>query len=84
MHKKILKQEKWIWFFQDLGLPLLVTLAILFSGRWFFPRENVSAMFTIFYLGLLYLSSLLCSILISPSARNWVIEGIIRRKAIAK
>ena len=82
MHKKLLKQENWSWFVQDVGLPLLVALSIVLIGRWYFPKENINGIFPFFYLGLTYVLAVVSAILISPSVRSWVMRSVIKRKSM--
>ena len=33
MHRRLIKDEKWAWYFQDLGPPLLVAVGMVLVGR---------------------------------------------------
>jgi O-antigen/teichoic acid export membrane protein len=39
MHSRLLRGEKWRWYIQDVGLPLLATLVVVIIGRWLFPVQ---------------------------------------------
>lgn len=82
MHRKILRLEKWRWCFQDVGMPLLAALAIILAGRWFFSMENTGTFFIVAYLIVIYLLSLSAAFLVSPRARNWVMEGLFKHRAL--
>src|ERR1700722_9028437 len=67
MHQRIVKHEKLRWIGQDVGLPLLITLAVLITGRIVLPKGNLAL------LGVIYLLSLGASLLVSPHARTKMI-----------
>jgi O-antigen/teichoic acid export membrane protein len=38
MHRRLLRAEKWRWYYQDLALPLVAATATAFLCRWVMPR----------------------------------------------
>jgi O-antigen/teichoic acid export membrane protein len=71
MHKRLLRGEKLRWYIQDVGLPLLATLAVASVGRWFFP---VQASIVTIIVWLLPISALAiaASIVVAPFTSNQI------------
>jgi O-antigen/teichoic acid export membrane protein len=70
MHRRIVKHEKLRWIGQDVGLPLLMTLAVVTTGRLCFPKGELNLVSSLVLLGVIYALSLAASILVSPHARR--------------
>jgi len=71
MHKRLLRGEKLRWYIQDVGLPLLATLAVASVGRWFFP---VQASIVTIIVWLLPISALAiaASVVVAPFTSNQI------------
>jgi len=39
MHRRLLPTEKWLWYRQDIVIPLLATIAAALSCRWLIPDD---------------------------------------------
>jgi O-antigen/teichoic acid export membrane protein len=81
MHRKILKKEKWQWCVRDILLPCLASSSFLLIGRWLFPKQNGTC-FTIVYLSVVYVLSLLAAFAISPAVRSWMMDGILKKRTL--
>jgi len=68
MHNVILHQEKWRWYFQDIGIPFLVSVGILLSIRSFIPRDGTLT--TLLLIGLSGLLSLSITAISRPFVRK--------------
>jgi len=78
MHKRILKAEKWRWYYQDLAIPLVSSAAIAVLLRWSFPDD----LGDIAKIGALILSStcvLGAAGLVSATVRNLFIKSFNNR-----
>ena len=56
MHIRLLKSEKWHWYFEDIGKPLIAALIIIVSGKFIFSFSDMlnyqKLLYIIFILGL--------------------------------
>jgi len=67
MHKRILKQEKWIWYWRDVICPALIVVVIFIAGKSIVNENliNISGLTSLFFilvasvLGALYMAPLL-------------------------
>jgi len=75
MHGRILKGEKWRWYFEDIGLPLVTALAITGFARWLFPT-GLSELFLISYLTAVLFVSYLMVAIVTPHIRVILIQYI--------
>jgi len=69
MHRRILKKEKWSWYFSDLALP---TLSIIFAtgGIWFIvPIERYPFLSQALVLAVTYCVSVFCGVMCAPQLR---------------
>jgi O-antigen/teichoic acid export membrane protein len=71
MHTRLLKSEKWKWYSQDVGLPLVGTLSLIMLGRWLLPSQ-APVLVVIPYIGLVLSISGVSAFLITPNSRNWL------------
>jgi O-antigen/teichoic acid export membrane protein len=39
MHRRLLRNEKWVWYWQDIVIPLFAGIAAVFFCRWVLPAE---------------------------------------------
>jgi O-antigen/teichoic acid export membrane protein len=80
MHKKIMKKEKRSWYLQDLGLPFIVTLFVIFFIYYFFPLKTTNPIFTFFFFISLFFLSTIFNILVMPIPREFVLTKIRIKK----
>jgi O-antigen/teichoic acid export membrane protein len=77
MHRRLLKEEMWRWYFVDVGLPLLVSLCIGICARVFMPN-GTSAYLALLYIAAVSLVALLSSGLATPATREWLQKAFRR------
>lgn len=70
MHRRLLKGEQWKWYFQDVLLPLGVSILIIFTGKYLF-NENWVALVKVLYIGFLTAFSFGSIIAVTPQLRDW-------------
>lgn len=71
MHRKLLPNEKWKWYRDDVGLPILGAISAGILGRFIFVGET-SQIVMILQLGILFTAIFLATCFITPYTRNWV------------
>lgn len=77
MHTRLLPGEKWRWYFEDVGLPLLAALAVVALGRWLLPTPiGMVALFL--WLAGVSIAALAASALAAPKIRQWALQGFAR------
>jgi O-antigen/teichoic acid export membrane protein len=77
MHKRLLVTEKWRWYWQDNGLPLVASLIIAGLGRLFIGGQ-MSQVTTAFYLIIISISTLAVTAMVTPTTRTWFRDKILR------
>ena len=61
LHTRLLKKEKWSWYFRDVGPPLLSAFVVGLLGRWFLPSPTsipITLLSVLFIAGLALLTSI--------------------------
>lgn len=79
MHRRILRQEKWRWYWQDVCLPLVTVIGIAGLGR-LFMSGRMSQFVMVLYIISISLLTLGITALITPGTRNWLFEQFLRIK----
>lgn len=82
MHRRLLKGEQWRWYFQDVLLPLVISITIILIGRYFF-NANWAMPIRIIYIGFLAALSSGSIIVILPRLRELglnYINDVVRLK----
>lgn len=74
MHRRILEGEKWGWYIRDVGMPVLVALALSGVGRLLLP-DDLSRFLLIFYMGVVYCICLIAAVFVTPLARTSLLEN---------
>jgi len=69
MHKRLLPKEKWQWYWNDVGVPILVSLLLAGLGRLFFSRSE-SHFINVLNLGFIALGTLGITLLSVPKIRT--------------
>ena len=68
LHRSVLRDDKWRWYFEDLGLPLIGALALGALGRFFMPAP-ISAWAGLLFLTGIYSLALAAASLLAPQIR---------------
>ncbi len=79
IHRRLLKGEKWRWYYEDVLLPLAATLLVCISGRWLFPSQLSPALMLV-YLMIIGTCSLAAAALAAPQIRGQLLEMAYRSK----
>lgn len=75
MHRRLLKGEQWRWYFQDVLLPLGISMLIILTGKYFFD-ENWTAVVKVLYICFLTAVSFGSIIAITPQLRDWSLSSL--------
>jgi O-antigen/teichoic acid export membrane protein len=84
MHRRILKNEKWKWYFEDVIRPFFAPIIIVIIGRTFI-NESIDKLFLIVSISAILLCSICTSALTSPLVRNMILFTLLpyqKRKVI--
>ncbi len=76
MHHRLLKPEMWRWYFQDVGLPLLMILNFVLCSRLLMPHF-ASAYTTLIWILSTGFLALIFSTLTVPFTREWMKRSIV-------
>ena len=79
MHRRLMPEEKWRWYFQDLGMPVGLTLLIAMFWAFFLP-QGISSFWLILYLVMVWLNCVIAAILGAPQLYSIIHEYLIARK----
>ena len=79
MHRRLMPEEKWRWYFQDLGVPVGLTLLIAMFWAFFLP-QGISSFWLILYLVMVWLNCVIAAILGAPQLYSIIHEYLIARK----
>jgi O-antigen/teichoic acid export membrane protein len=78
MHHRLLPDQKWRWYKDDAGKPLIIVLSITILGK-LFSHYIFSDSFMLLYLILVYTAALLSSIFFTPAVRDHLLIRLLRR-----
>ena len=73
MHRRILKEEMWRWYYDDVGIPFIIVLTIGLISRMFMP-PSAPFLITVLWLSLTALLALFFAALATPFPRKWLLE----------
>ena len=83
MHKKILLQEKWTWYLQDIALPIASVFAIISLTKCFCPMNaNIYIEFAL--LMAMLLLAYITAALVAPLIRKWGLQKFVNLQAFYK
>lgn len=82
MHRRLLPDEKWRWYWQDVGLPLLTSLVVAGLAR-FLVSGQISQVDMVFWLTIISLSTLSLTAVATPVTRNWLFEKLSYFRRVA-
>jgi len=83
MHRRLLVSEKWRWYLQDVGLPLVASIIIGGLGR-LVVGSQTSQVMTVLFVGIIAISTLVITALVTPVTRSWFFDDILKVKLNAK
>lgn len=78
MHRRLLKREKWKWYFYDVAAPMLASLAIVAFWRLTLPDDMSKITTAIALLGVLA-TALLGAALATTATRDWLNKKFIMK-----
>ena len=79
MHRRILKDEKWKWYIQDLLFPLAASALIVMTGRYFLNDEWVSLIKVLYIGGILGLA-FVAAIAVLPQLRSFILAPVFNAR----
>ena len=71
MHRRLLPTEKWRWYREDIGIPLIVSLAVAGGFRLTIPTPDLQ-LFQVVYLALVSGLTLGITAMATSVTRNWI------------
>jgi len=75
MHKRLLPTEKWRWYWQDVGVPLVSSLLIAGLGR-LCMAGPMSQFSTLSFLSIISILTLTAASIATPTTRIWLFNKI--------
>lgn len=81
MHHRLLKSEKWRWYWHDVGVPLLVGLTVVSIGR-FLLNDGSSQLVIVLSLTIISGLTLMVTLLSLPVIRSLAISQLSRVKLL--
>jgi O-antigen/teichoic acid export membrane protein len=79
MHARLLKGEKWQWYFIDVGIPLLGALTVALLWRIFVP-DGMSRYLMLAYLAGVSITTLISSAIVTPYTRFLIAQILLKFK----
>ena len=79
MHRRLLHHEKWRWYWEDVGVPLVAALSTAGMGR-FLIGSQTSQFMMMFYLIIVSIFTLGVTAMATPSTRTWILSKIPLRR----
>jgi O-antigen/teichoic acid export membrane protein len=83
MHTRLLKHEKWRWYLQDIGLPLIGALAVASVGRVVLPRHAATPTLIV-WLAVIAGATLVGAALCAPLGRAAISRQVLSRLRISR
>ena len=75
VHRHLLPGEKYRWYFEDVGAPLVAALLVCVAGRMVFPASD-SALVTALYLSGILLTAFAMSALAARRVGRWIFANV--------
>lgn len=79
MHRRLLFEEKWRWYWQDVGLPIAIALVIAGLGRLFISGSMPQFMM-VSYLIIISVLTFTITAIATPATRSWLFEQLLKIK----
>jgi len=73
MHRRLLKHEKWRWYRNDVGIPMLCAFLIAGVGR-ILMEQSISKPAMLIYITIISTLTLCTTAWITPTTKNWLIR----------
>ncbi len=77
MHRRLLRKEKWHWYWQDVTIPLIAGLSVAVLGR-FFLDDITSTLIIFLYLIVISVLTLTVTITSVPAIRSRIYGNLMR------
>jgi O-antigen/teichoic acid export membrane protein len=71
MHLRLLKSEKWRWYWQDVGVPLAASAVVVGLAR-YLVREPMADLMMVLTVALISGTALSVATLATPTTREWL------------
>ena len=71
MHRRLLREQKWRWYLQDVSVPLAAAFAAACAGR-YIAGGAATQMMTLVHLGIVSVCTLGIVGLATPVSRTWL------------
>lgn len=79
MHLQLLRAEKWRWYLQDVGIPLMTCIIVAGLGR-IFLNEPISQYMLLPYLIIISVLTFGISAIITPTTKSWLLRQLLKIK----
>jgi O-antigen/teichoic acid export membrane protein len=79
MHRRVLRKDKWRWYWQDVTVPLIAGLSIAFLGRFLF-NGMTSQFVTLLYLIVISVLTLGMTAIVTPTTKSWLWGQLLKIK----
>jgi O-antigen/teichoic acid export membrane protein len=82
MHSKLLREEKWRWYWQDFGAPLIIGSFFAGLGR-FFMGESMNKFEMMSYVAVILMLAFVMTALLTPVTHTWLVEKSLKVKFVS-
>jgi len=72
LHRRLLPTEKWRWYSEDLGMPLIAAILVAGIGRLLVGGKSISQPMMLFFLFIISLFTLIAVAIVTPMTRGWM------------
>jgi O-antigen/teichoic acid export membrane protein len=79
MHRRLMPDEKRRWYFQDIGMPIGLTLLIAMCWTFFLP-QGISGFWLLLYLVIIWLTCVIAAILGAPQLSHLIYVNLTVKK----
>jgi O-antigen/teichoic acid export membrane protein len=76
MHRRLLRSEKWRWYWQDVCIPLVVCVFVAGIGRLFISSEMPQIILLV-WLAIISAATLAAAAIITPVTRAWLLKHLL-------
>jgi hypothetical protein len=81
MHRRLLQEEKWRWYWQDVFIPLAAASLIAVSGK-LFIHSSMAQFTLLIYLSIISALTLAVTAIITPVTRDWIFGQLLKIKLV--
>ena len=71
MHRRLLQSDRWRWYVEDVGLPMLAALGVISIGR-LLIHDRLPLPIMVISLMIMFVLALACAAIATPHIRNWI------------